>query len=161
MLPGYGGRRATTTTMFTEPTMSTSLQVLISEICQKMSVIPVIISRVPNKSKKRFLPSIAFLLDQLHEVVANINNNSSSSNNNYLNDNNNNFTWDVSHDFPVYEDNVNFNDLEEMLCGGSLDVPQTRGDGLDVPQSRGGGLDVPQSRGGGLDVPQSRGGGDT
>jgi len=102
--------------MFAEPTMSTSLHVIISEICQKMSVVPLIMSRVSDKSRQQFLPSISFILTQLHEVVANINNNNSSCN--YNSDLNNNFTWDMSYDYPIYDSDVSI-DLEEILLAGA------------------------------------------
>ena len=99
--------------MFIEPTMSTCLQAILSEICQKMSAIPVVMCRVPHESRKEFLPSVAFLLNQLQIIVSNINN---GSNNN--SDLNNNFTWDNSHDFPVYDDCDSSIDLDQILCAG-------------------------------------------
>ena len=60
-------------TMFLEPTMSTSLQLILSEICQKMSVVPAVMSRVPVKSKQQVLPSISYLLNQLQIIVSDVN----------------------------------------------------------------------------------------
>ena len=99
--------------MFLEPTMSTSLEVILSELCQKMSIIPVVMSRVPYKSRKQVLPSIAFLLDQLQIVVADINNGSNTVNNIH-----HNFIWDSSHDFPIYGDSDVSIDFEEILHDG-------------------------------------------
>ena len=73
-------------------------------------------SRVSDKSRQQFLPSISFILTQLHEVVANINNNNSSCN--YNSDLNNNFTWDMSYDYPIYDSDVSI-DLEEILLAGA------------------------------------------
>merc|ERR1719348_2691997 len=97
------------------------------------------------------------MLEKLHEVVTNINN--YNSNNNYLNSANNNFTWDASHDYPVYDDHESddFFDLEDMLCGAGSGMLQTREGRSDVPQTREGGSDVPQTLEGGSDVPQTCG----
>ena len=92
--------------------MSTCLQTILSEVSQKMSVVPVIMSRVSDKSKLQFLPSIGFILNQLHAAVANINNS-----NNYNNNVNNNFTWDNSHDYPVYDECDDFLDIDRILHG--------------------------------------------
>ena len=96
--------------MFIEPTMSTCLQTILSEVSQKMSVVPVIMSRVSDKSKLQFLPSIGFILNQLHAAVVNINNS-----NNYNNNVNNNFTWDNSHDYPVYDECDDFLDISKCI----------------------------------------------
>ena len=142
--------------MFFEPMMTASLQVIFSEICHKMSVVPAVISRVPERSRKQ-KPSIPYILDLLQELVANI----KKSNVNTLSDiKNNNLTWDVSHDFPLYPpaDNSDyFIDIEEILGGSILNVSQTSEGVLDVSQNHGRVLEVPEKHVGGLDPSRTLG----
>ena len=142
--------------MFFESMMSASLQVIFSEICHKMTVLPANMSIVTERSKKQ-KPSIPHILNLLQELVASIN----SSNVNTLSDiKNNNLTWDVSHDFPLYPpaDNSDyFIDIEEILSGSILNVSQTSEGVLDVSQNHGRVLEVPEKHVGGLDPSRTRG----